>query len=102
ARMVAMSAEDFVRQVLVRRLSAREVHVGPDFRFGHGRAGDLTTLQREGQAHGFVAEAIAPVRLDGERVSSTRIRAALQGGSFDTAARLLGAPYAIGGRVVRG
>ncbi|GAB3313668.1 bifunctional riboflavin kinase/FAD synthetase [Luteimonas notoginsengisoli] len=102
ARMVAMSAEDFVRQVLVRRLAACEVHVGPDFRFGHGRAGDLAMLQREGKAHGFVADAIAPVRLDGERVSSTRIRAALQDGSFDTATRLLGAPYALGGRVVRG
>jgi riboflavin kinase/FMN adenylyltransferase len=102
ARMVAMSAEDFVRSVLVQRLSAREVHVGPDFRFGHRRAGDLATLQREGATHGFTAAAIAPVRLDGERVSSTRIRAALQDGAFDIAARLLGAPYAIGGRVVRG
>ncbi len=102
ARMVAMDAEEFVRAVLVRRLSAREVHVGPDFRFGHRRAGDLVTLQREGAAHGFIAEAIAPVRLDGERVSSTRIRAALQDGAFDIAARLLGSPYAIGARVVRG
>jgi riboflavin kinase/FMN adenylyltransferase len=102
ARMVAMSAEDFVRNMLVRRLSAREVHVGPDFRFGHRRAGDLAMLQREGTAHGFTADAIPPVRLDGERVSSTRIRAALQDGAFDIASRLLGAPYAIGGRVVRG
>lgn len=102
ARMVAMSAEAFVRTVLVGRLAAREVHVGPEFRFGHRRAGDLGTLQREGAEHGFTAEAIAPVMLDGERVSSTRIRAALQAGDFDAATRLLGAPYAIGGRVVRG
>jgi riboflavin kinase / FMN adenylyltransferase len=102
ARMVAMSAEDFVRQVLVRRLAAREVHVGPEFRFGHRRDGDLGTLQREGIAHGFVADAIAPVVLEGGRVSSTRVRAALQSGAFDAAARLLGEPYAIDGRVVHG
>src|SRR3546814_14931476 len=88
--------------VLVGRLAAREVHVGPEFRFGHRRTGDLGTLQREGAGHGFTAEAIAPVMLDGERVSSTRIRAALQAGDFDAATRLLGAPYSIGGRVVRG
>jgi riboflavin kinase / FMN adenylyltransferase len=102
ARMVAMGAEDFVRSVLVRRLAACEVHVGPDFRFGHRRAGDLATLQREGVVHGFIADAIAPVAFDGERVSSTRIRAALQEGAFGVAAQLLGQPYAIGGRVVRG
>ena len=102
ARLVAMSAEGFVRRVLVQRLAAREVHVGPEFRFGHRRAGDLATLQREGAEHGFVADAIVPVVFDGERVSSTRIRAALQEGAFGVATRLLGEPYAIGGRVVRG
>jgi riboflavin kinase/FMN adenylyltransferase len=102
ARMVAMAPEEFVRRVLVQRLSAREVHVGPGFRFGHRRAGDIATLEREGDAHGFAAAEIAPVLLDGERVSSTRIRSALQAGDFDAATRLLGQPYAIGGRVVRG
>lgn len=102
AHLASMSAEAFVREVLARRLRAREVHVGPEFRFGHRRAGDLETLQREGAVHGFTAEAIAPVSVDGERVSSTRIRAALQAGEFATAARLLGKPYTIGGRVVRG
>ncbi len=102
AHLASMSAEAFVREVLARRLQAREVHVGPEFRFGHRRAGDLDTLRREGAAHGFTAEAIAPVSVDDERVSSTRIRAALQAGEFATAARLLGKPYTIGGRVVRG
>jgi len=101
-RMTQMGAEEFVRRVLVGRLAAREVHVGPGFRFGHRRAGDLATLQREGAAHGFTADAIGTVMLDGERVSSTRIRAALQAGDFATATRLLGAPYAISGRVVHG
>ena len=98
----AMTAEAFVQRVLVGRLRAREVWVGPQFRFGHRRGGDLETLRREGAAHGFTAHEIKPVLVDGERVSSTRIRAALTAGDFETAARLLGVPYAISGRVVRG
>lgn len=100
--LAAMSAEDFVRQVLVQRLAAREVWVGPGFRFGHARGGDLALLHALGAELGFAAQAIEPVLLDGERVSSTRIRAALVAGDFATAARLLGRPYAVGGRVVRG
>jgi riboflavin kinase/FMN adenylyltransferase len=78
------------------------VLVGPEFRFGHRRAGDIESLRRAGEVHGFVADEIAPVLLDGERVSSTRIRNALTTGDFAAAARLLGRPYAISGRVVRG
>lgn len=102
ARLAAMSAVDFIEAVLARRLQAREVHVGPEFRFGHRRGGDLATLQRAGAAHGFVAQEIAPVLLDGARVSSTRIRAALGEGDFALATRLLGQSYRIGGHVVRG
>lgn len=98
----AMTAEEFVQRVLVGRVRAREVWVGPQFRFGHRRGGDLGTLQREGAAHGFAAHEIEPVLVDGERVSSTRIRAALSSGDFQAATRLIGAPYAISGRVVRG
>ena len=102
ARMAAMPAADFIEKVLVGRLAAREVWVGPDFRFGHRRQGDVAMLQAEGQRHGFSAHAIEPFLLDGERVSSSAIRAALSAGDFATAERLLGRPYAIGGRVVRG
>jgi riboflavin kinase/FMN adenylyltransferase len=102
AKLAAMPAEDFVRELLAERLGVREVWVGPEFRFGHGRAGDLALLQRMGIDHGFGANEIAPVSLDGERVSSTRIRAALAAGDFDRAARLLGRRYAIGGHVVHG
>ncbi|WP_101925317.1 bifunctional riboflavin kinase/FAD synthetase [Luteimonas rhizosphaerae] len=102
ARMAAMTPDDFVRQVLVSRLRAREVWVGPGFRFGHRRAGDLATLQALGATHGFVAGEIAPLVADGARVSSTRIRAALVEGDFTTAAGLLGKPYTVSGRVVRG
>ncbi|MCL1633212.1 bifunctional riboflavin kinase/FAD synthetase [Luteimonas sp. SX5] len=102
ARMATMSAENFVRDVLAGRLGAREVWVGPEFRFGHKRGGDIATLHRLGSHLGFEAGEIAPVALDGERVSSTRIRNALREGDFALAARLLGRPYSIGGHVVRG
>jgi len=101
-RMAEMSAEAFVRKVLAGRLQAREVWVGPEFRFGHKRAGDIATLHALGDTLGFSAHEIESELLVGERVSSTRVRAALQGGDFALAARLLGRPYAIGGRVVRG
>ena len=102
AKMAAITAEDFVRDMLVRRLGAREVWIGPKFHFGHRRGGDLALLQAMGAELGFAAGEIAPVHLNGERISSTRIRELLVAGEFDHAADLLGRPYAIGGRVVRG
>jgi len=102
ARMVALSAADFVRQVLVDRLHAREIWVGPEFRFGHGRAGDLPLLVAMGAQHGFVAREIAPLLVDDARASSSAIRALLAAGDLGAAARLLGRPYAIAGKVVRG
>jgi riboflavin kinase / FMN adenylyltransferase len=102
AALAALSPEDFVQRLLVERLHAREVRVGPDFRFGRARTGNVALLQRMGAEQGFTAETIAPIELDGTPVSSTRIRAALQGGDFATATRLLGKPYSIAGRVVHG
>lgn len=102
ARLSALTAEQFIERVLVQRLRTREVWVGPDFRFGHRRAGDMALLQSIGSKLGFSAASIAPVLIDGERVSSTAIRSALQAARFDRAARLLGRPYALSGRVVRG
>jgi len=102
ARMAAMSARDFVEQVLVNRLATREVWVGPGFRFGHGRAGDLALLRELGERHGFTAHEIEPVLVDAERVSSSTIRKLLAAGDLDAAARFLGRPYAIAGKVVRG
>lgn len=102
ATMAAMQAEDFVQQVLVARLAAREVWVGPDFRFGQGRRGDLALLQRMGAELGFQAGAIAPVSAGGERVSSTALRQQLAEGDLAGAARVLGRRYAISGKVVHG
>lgn len=102
ATLVAMPAAEFVHRMLVERLSAREVWVGPEFRFGHGREGDFELLRRLGTEQGFGAHAIAPLLLDGERVSSSAIRRQLAAGDLDGAARALGRPYAIAGTVVHG
>ncbi|UOF16717.1 bifunctional riboflavin kinase/FAD synthetase [Lysobacter capsici] len=101
-RLSGLSAEDFVQRVLVERLAAREVWVGPEFRFGKARGGDIALLRRLGEQAGFSAHEIEPVHLDGQRVSSTRIREALLAGDFASAGRLLGRRYAIGGHVVHG
>lgn len=100
--MTMMSPQAFIQRVLLDRLNAREVWVGRDFRFGHKREGDLALLSHAGEQAGFATHSIDDVTLDGERVSSSRIRAALVAGDLDLAARLLGQPYAIGGKVVRG
>ena len=102
AALAAMSAQDFVERVLVARLRAKEVWVGEGFRFGNARGGDLQLLQALGGRHGFSAQALAPVVLEGERISSSAIRDALAGGSFEIAARWLGRPFAIGGHVAHG
>ncbi len=101
AAMAAMPAAEFVGRLLVKRLQAREVWVGPDFRFGHRRGGDLALLQALGASSGFRADAIGPVG-EGERVSSTAIRAWLAAGDLEAAAGALGRRYAIASRVVRG
>ncbi|MGH8232849.1 MAG: bifunctional riboflavin kinase/FAD synthetase [Rhodanobacteraceae bacterium] len=103
ARLVAMTAEDFVRDVLVARMGAREIWVGSDFRFGHNRTGDvelLRSMQGQGDFEVRVLDAISST--DGERVSASRVRGALGTGDFAHALWLLGRPFTIGGRVVRG
>ena len=100
--LASMAANEFVERVLLQRLQAREVWVGPEFRFGRSRGGDLALLQSMGATRGFAAQSIEPVMAGAERVSSSRIRAALVAGDLDLAAQLLGRRYAIGGRVVRG
>jgi riboflavin kinase / FMN adenylyltransferase len=102
AELAAMSAEDFVAHVLIARLGAREVWVGEGFRFGHARRGDIDVLRRLGQAEGFAAGIVPPLLLDGERVSSSRVRTLLADGDFESASRLLGRRFMIGGHVVRG
>jgi len=98
-----LSPEAFARDVLARGCRARRVVVGPDFRFGHRAAGDVDALARLGRNLGFETRVVDTViDADGERVSSSRLREALAAGDLALAQRLLGRPYAISGRVVRG
>ena len=97
----ALTPQEFSR--LLREMhGARRVLVGRDFRFGAKRAGDVALLAAEGKRLGFEVETLATVEDGAERVSSTRVREALASGDLDLAARLLGRPYAICGRVVHG
>lgn len=100
--LTSMSAEDFIRRVLVDRLNAREVWVGADFRFGHKRSGDVAMLERVGPELGFTARTMPSVLLDGARVSATRVRMLLAAGEFSGAAPLLGRPFVIEGKVEYG
>lgn len=98
--LASLDAERFVDDVLVRRLGARWVLVGSDFRFGRGRAGDLALLRR--QSRTFSVEAMGTVEIGGERASSTAVRDALARGDLGRASRLLGRPYAMAGHVAHG
>ncbi|MBI3312157.1 MAG: riboflavin biosynthesis protein RibF [Candidatus Omnitrophica bacterium] len=96
------SPERFVREVLVRRLAVSEVVVGHDFRFGVRRAGTPDTLRALGKKQGFRTWVIPPFRSGKERISSRRIRELIAMGDLRRAARYLGRPVSIQGRVVRG
>jgi riboflavin kinase/FMN adenylyltransferase len=102
AALARMPAEDFIRDVLVDGLGVRYLVVGDDFRFGHERRGDFAMLEAAGRDHGFRVAHMYTHEVEGERVSSTRIREALQRGDLETAQRLLGRPYRMSGRVVHG
>lgn len=100
--LAGTEAGDFVARTLVGRLAAREVWVGPGFRFGHGRRGDLALLHELGERHGYVARELPPLQSAGLRISSSRIRAALAEDDFPEAQAMLGRPFVMGGHVVRG
>lgn len=102
AAFARLTAKAFVEQVLVSGLGVRRLVIGDDFRFGRGREGDYAYLKEAGERHGFVVEPIAPFLLDGERVSSTRVRQALMTGDTGLAQRLLGRPYRISGHIAHG
>ncbi len=102
ARFAAFAPEEFIERVLVGALRVRHLIVGDDFRFGARRAGNFALLREAGAHLGFQVEAMESVTLNGERASSSAVRDALQEGRLEHAARLLGRPYSIDGRVVHG
>ncbi len=101
-RLRELSAADFVRTVLVDGLGVQHLEVGDDFRFGCDRAGDFPFLEQAGKQFGFSVEDAITIELDGERVSSTRVRNAAQVADFALVEQLLGRPFSISGRVLHG
>jgi riboflavin kinase/FMN adenylyltransferase len=106
ATLAGLSAEEFVAKVLVERLGVRAIVIGSDFHFGKGRGGSPAFLVEAGARHGFRVEIIEKVEAakdaSGLAISSTAIRRALEAGDVETAARLLGRPYAVEGEVIAG
>jgi len=102
AELAGTSAEDFVTELLIRRLGAAGVVTGEDFSFGKGRGGNVDLLSRLGENQGLRAKAVGPVSEEGAVVSSSRIRDALRAGDCGTATHLLTRPFAIRGVVEHG
>ena len=100
--MRSISADAFIRRILVHGLNARHIVIGDDFRFARKREGTLDELVRAGNALDYSVERVPSVIVDGIRVSSTAIRDALAAGDLARATALLGRPYRMSGRIVRG
>jgi len=93
------SAEDFIERVLLEKLDAKQVSVGENFRFGAKAKGDPAMLESRSE---FGTRVVPLVEVDGETVSSTRIRALVAAGGMEAARRCLGAPFMVEGKVVSG
>ena len=102
ARLAAQTAESFITDTLVRGLQVRHLFVGDDFCFGARRQGNFRMLRAAGEQHGFGVESMPTLDVEGERVSSSAVRQALAEADLAHAARLLGRPYSIAGRVCHG
>jgi len=101
-KLARLSAEDFIQQVLVEKLGVKYLVVGDDFRFGMNRKGNFDMLVAAGKKYGFQVVSMHTFKIDSERVSSTRIRAALEKGDMAAAEKLLGRRYRMSGRVAHG
>jgi riboflavin kinase/FMN adenylyltransferase len=100
--IASLAPQAFLDDVLVGRLGARAMVVGANFRFGAGRAGDVAFAREHLAAQGREAIGVANALLDGERISSTRVRAAIAAGDLTLADRLLGMSYTVRGPVAFG
>jgi len=102
APMRDIAAPDFIRRILIHGLNARYVVVGDDFQFARRREGTIEQLQQTSSVLGFSVEQVPSVIVDGVRVSSTAIREALGTGNMEHATALLGRPYRMSGKIVKG
>ncbi len=101
-RFAALTAQDFISELLVKRLGVQFLAVGDDFRFGAGRQGDFLLLQKAGEDFGFDITSTETFCHGGVRISSTAVRQALAEDNLEQAESLLGHPFIISGRVVHG
>lgn len=98
----AMSADDFVNQLLIKDLTVKAIVVGEDFKFGKNRQGDVSYLKKLAEKQGVIVDACVPYLLNSNRVSSTLIKELLAKAKLDEANRLLSRPYTVQGTVVHG
>ena len=101
-RLRSWDGAAFIERVLAGGLGVRHVVVGAGFTFGRGRSGNEDLLRDSGAVHGFGVDVVEPFELDGERVSSTRVREALVAGRMDRVRHLLGRDFRMSGRVISG
>ncbi len=101
-KLAQCTAQEFVQKVLVQGLKVRHVIVGDDFRFGHNRTGDFAFLTAAGKHANFTVSDTQEVQIEGQRVSSTRVREALAKGDIAETKKLLGRDYALIGKVITG
>lgn len=101
-KMAQTSAKEFVSTYLFSMLQVKYLLVGEDFRFGKNREGDLSMLRILGSQYGCDVRVFPDFLIKSQRVSSTKIRMALQIGNFDLAAKYLGRPFSLCGRVISG
>lgn len=100
--LACLSGEEFARDILKKALGLQEVIVGQNFRFGHQRQCGIRELKAFGRRYGFRVSIIKPLRRHGQPVSSSLIRQYLKKGRIELAASMLGQPYEISGRIIRG
>ena len=100
--LARLSPEEFARTVLAEKLHARVVIIGEDFRFGYKQSGDLATMRLLGEKLGFEVESAGSIARRGVRISSTAVRKLVEAGQVSKACRMLGAPFALEGAVVKG
>ncbi|MCW8933150.1 MAG: bifunctional riboflavin kinase/FAD synthetase [Gammaproteobacteria bacterium] len=101
-QLAGLSADDFIKNILLEKLDIKYLLVGDDFRFGNKRCGDFETLQQAGKKHGFEVHNTASYCYKNERISSTRIRQALIQNQLEEAENMLGRAYQICGRIAHG
>jgi riboflavin kinase/FMN adenylyltransferase len=102
AKLAGFTAENFVKEILVKRLSVLGIVVGADFHFGKRRQGTPAFLQEQGEQRGFEVSLVQPLLFRGNAVSSSAIREALGRGEVEESAKLLGYPWFVSGKVIPG